>query len=79
MLDTNPIAILLAVLAATILPAYLSRAINRLALAERMRRSLRMAVGRELDCEPGRRFQRGRGSRPRTGVGTGSGGEDLAA
>jgi hypothetical protein len=52
--DTNPIALVLAVLAATILPAYLSRAINRLALTERLRRSLRLAVGREIERGPDR-------------------------
>ena len=73
--DTNPLAILLALLAATILPAYLLRAINRLAMTHRLKRSLRLAVGRELDGEPGGGLVRDRVSRPVRGPS----GEDKAA
>lgn len=73
--DTNPIAILLAGQAALILTAYLLRATDRLALAHRLRRSLRLAVGRELEGGPDQDIVQGRASRPRTGPG----GEDMAA
>ncbi len=73
--DTNPFAILLAVLAATVLPAYLLRALSRLAMANRLRRSLRLAVGRETGGAPGDGFVQGGVSRPCPGPD----GEDKAA
>jgi hypothetical protein len=53
MLDANPIAILLAALAASILLAYLLRVSGRLTQARRLKRSLRLAVGQGLARGPG--------------------------
>jgi len=73
--DTDTIAILLATLAVSILPAYLLRRFNRVELSNRLRRSLRLAVGRELEPEAEEDLVHRRRWRRRPGTG----GEDMAA
>lgn len=73
--DANSTALLLVAISASTLLGRQWGEIKRLALARRLRRSLRLAVRRELPREPGYGFQHGRATRPASGPG----GEDMAA